>query len=178
MKVVLIRHFKVNHQWRRYCTYKEFSEELAAYDVRSVIQPRELDFPAEQVYISTLLRTKETAGYLKGDKKIIKTALIDEVNLQGQSRSKRRLSSALWYSIAYLKWMFNSKAQVETHNATKERAREFLTMIKAKNEDCIVVSHGMFLLILIKMMRKEGFSGPRKKKVFYNGEAVEYIKNN
>jgi broad specificity phosphatase PhoE len=177
MKVVLMRHFKVNHQWKRYCSYTEFFEDMDVYNTQSVIQTRELDYQAKTVYISSLPRTKETAGYIRGNKTIIKTALIDEVNLKGQSRNKRRLSSIIWYVRSYLKWKSNSKTQIETHNETIKRASEFLKFIEDKKEDCVVVSHGMFLMLLIKIMRGKGYSGPKKRKAFSPGEAVEYMKS-
>jgi broad specificity phosphatase PhoE len=177
MRAFLLRHFKVNHLWKKRCTYKEFCEDLDKHDVQSVIETKELDFPAETVYISTLIRTAETASYLKGEKNIIKTNLINELNVQGFCKTKWRLPTKLWYLLAILKWRLNSKMLNETHKETKERAYQFLRLIEDKNEDCIVVSHGIFLMMLMKIMEKEGYSGGQKRKSLKNGELVEYYKS-
>jgi broad specificity phosphatase PhoE len=176
MRIILLRHFKVNHQWKKQCTYKEFCEDLNKHDVQSVIDTKELDISVETVYISALIRTAETASFLKGEKNVIKTNLINELNVQGVNKIKWRLSNKLWYLLSLLKWRLNSKTQNETHKETKERAYQFLRLIEDKNEDCIVVSHGMFLMMLMKIMEKEGYSGGQKRKSLKNGEMVEYFK--
>lgn len=178
MKVFLIRHFKVDHPWKSRCSYKEFLEDIAAYNIKSVIEPKELDFPAATVYISTLPRTEATAKFLKGDKTIIKTALIDEVDFSGRSRIKFRLSNALWYLLAATKWQFNSRRVNETIKYTRNRASEFLRTIEEKNEDCIVVSHGMFLVILMNIMTKKGYSGAVKTNRLANGQVIVMEKVN
>lgn len=176
MKVVLIRHFKVDHPWKRRCYYKEFLEDFDAYNIKPVIEPKELEFPIEKVYISTLPRTEATARFLKGDKTIIKTALIDEVDFSGCSRIKFRMSNTLWYLIAATKWQFNSRRVNETIKHTRSRAAEFLKLLEEKNEDCIVVSHGMFLLVLMNLMTNKGYSGGVKTNRLANGQVIEMEK--
>ncbi len=176
MKVILIRHFKVDHPWKNSCSYQEFLEDIATYNIKPVIEPKELDFPAEKVYISTLPRTEATAKFLKGNKTIIKTALIDEVDFSGRSRIKFSLSNSLWYLIAALKWQFNSRRVNETIRHTRNRAAEFLKLIEEKNEDCIVVSHGMFLLVLMNLMTNKGYSGGVKTNRLANGQVIEMEK--
>lgn len=120
MKVILIRHFKVDHQWKRKCTYNEFFDDLAAYNTKPVIEPKELNFPIEKVYISTLPRTEATAKYLVGTKTIVKTDLINEVDFSGRSRIRVRLSNSFWYLIAATKWQFNSRRINETIRRTRK----------------------------------------------------------
>ncbi len=176
MKVILIRHFKVDHPWKRRCYYKEFLEDIAAYNIKPVIEPKELEFPIEKVYISTLPRTEATAKFLKGNKTIIKTALIDEVDFSGRSRIKFRLSNTFWYLLAATKWQFNSRRINETIKHTRKRAAEFLKLLEKNNEDCIVVSHGMFLLVLMNLMTNKGYSGGVKTNRLANGQVIEMEK--
>jgi broad specificity phosphatase PhoE len=176
MKVILIRHFKVDHPRKRRCYYQEFLDDIAAYNTKPVIEPRELDFPISTVYISTLPRTEATAKYLKGNKNIIKTALIDEVDFSGRSRIKFRMSNTFWYLIAAAKWQFNSRRVNETIKHTRNRASEFLKLIEERNEDSIVVSHGMFLLVLMNLMTNKGYSGAVKTNRLANGQVIEMEK--
>lgn len=176
MKVVLIRHFKVDHQWKTKGHFRDFFDDIDKYDSQAIINTRELDFPVRQVYISTLSRAAETAKFLKGEKNIIITSLINEVDLRGTSRIWFRMSGLMWYMIAFIKWRMNSGHQNETYRDTVSRAREFLKMIEEKNEDCIVVSHGMFLTELINLMLKQGYCGGKKDYRLRNGEVVEMVK--
>lgn len=176
MKVVLIRHFKVVHEWKKFCNCSEFYEDLNAYNSKPITETKEIDFPIRTVYISTLSRTAETAKHLKGEKDIIKTALINEVEFKGKSKNNIRLPNILWYLIMSAKWRMNSKNMTETLMETRLRAKEFLSMIEEKNEDCIVVSHGLFLLVLMHMMAEKGYKGGVKKKRLENGEIIEMKK--
>ena len=172
MKVLLIRHFKVYHHLKKRCYCSEFYEDIESYNTKPLINTKELDFPIDTVYISTLERTEETARFLKGEKTIIKTSLINEVDLSGSSRIKLRLPIMMWYGISTVKWRLNSSKQKETHKDTIKRATEFLRILEEKNEDCIVISHGMFLIELIKIMMKKGYNGGTKEKRLENGEVV------
>ncbi len=176
MKVIQIRHFKVDHQWKKHCSCEDFFEDLNSYNIRPVIETKEINIPIKTVYISTLSRTEETAKYLTGEKNIIKTSLINEVDLRGKNTTRFRLPEIMWYSVSSLKWRFNSKNQKETYRETKKRAGDFLMMIEEKNEDCIVVSHGMFLLVLLELMNNT-YNGGRRISKIGNGEIIELVKH-
>jgi broad specificity phosphatase PhoE len=176
MNVILIRHFKVEHQWKKFCSCNEFFDDLSAYNSKPITETKEIDYPIRTVYISNLSRTAATATYLKGEKHIINTALINEVDFRGVAKSTFRLPNFFWYLIMTAKWRMNSGSVTEKLKDTRLRARDFLAMIEAKNEDCIVVSHGLFLLVLMHLMTKRGYKGGVKKKRLENGEIIEMKK--
>lgn len=178
MKVLLIRHFKVDHNWKKHCTSKEFQEDLSNYNLKPVIETKEIHYPIKTVYISTLTRTAETAKHLTGEKVIIKTNLIDEVDLGGSTRMTWRMPILLRSLISYIKWKINYKKQNEIAKHTNQRANNFLKMIEEKGDDCIVVSHGLFLMVLKEHMTNKGYKCNKKDKRFHNGEIVELTKHN
>ena len=176
MRILLIRHFKVDFRWEKDYNHMEYIEALKNYNNSPVINVRELDFPIEKVYTSSLSRTRETAKYFKGNKTIISTSLIDEIDLQGSSFIYFRLPVRMCHRFALLKSILNRRTQNETRKETNERANKFLDMIEDKNEDCIVVSHVMFLKVLMKIMEKRGYKALQEIKPLNNGEVAEYIK--
>jgi len=176
MKVLLIRHFKVDFEWKKKCNYQEFLEDLKNYDIRNITDTKELNYSIKTVYISTLSRSAETAKFLTGEKNIIKTELINEIDFKGKSKNTKILNEKTWHIKALMKWRFNSKNQNETYKDTLQRVYKFLEIIETKNEDCIVVSHGMFLYVLMKTMLKKRYISNSKTKLFKNGEVVELSK--
>lgn len=177
MRVLLMRHFTVDFCWKDNYNHKGYMEALKTYNKRPVINIKELDFPIKTIYISSLSRTRETAGYLKGEKEVIQTDLIDEIDLQGSGIINYRLPVKFCHRFALLKSILNLKSQNETRKETKARAKKFLRLIEDKNEDCIVISHGMFLKVLMRIMIRRGYSSVTKIRALKNGEIVEYNKD-
>ena len=177
MRILLIRHFKVDFRWEKNYNHRGYIEALKNYNNSPVTNVRELDFPIEKVYTSSLSRTRETGKYLKGQKTIISTSLIDEIDLQGSVFINYRLPVRMCHRFALLKSRLNLRTQNETRKETNERANKFLDMIEEKNEDCIVVSHAMFLKVLMHLMEKRGYTAMQEIKALSNGEVAEYLKN-
>ena len=63
MKIVVIRHGKVDFHRSRHCTSEEFDRECDAYD-QAPLERAEYTAPQEEfkyIYVSTLPRSRETA---------------------------------------------------------------------------------------------------------------------
>ena len=69
MRVVVIRHGKVLHNWKKWCTSAEFDEQCALYDSANVdtVSVGEADYNVPAIYISELCRTLQTAQKLFGE---------------------------------------------------------------------------------------------------------------
>lgn len=91
MRAIVIRHGKVDFQWRKWSTSKQFNEDCKRYDEAPVCPLISDGYPAEEqdIYISSLGRSKETARQLFGAKEFICTELIDEVPLCAGIISKK-----------------------------------------------------------------------------------------
>lgn len=78
MKVIIIRHGKVDFQWQKRYTSTEFDKACAEYDAAPLEERLDASFfRCRNIFISTLPRTKETAKMLfpNGQYRIRATAL-------------------------------------------------------------------------------------------------------
>ena len=56
-----------------------------------------------------------------------------------------------------LQWYFNGSRQKERRVDTVERCKKIIRELESKNEDCIVVTHGFFMRLLIKCLKLQGY---------------------
>jgi len=62
-----------------------------------------------------------------------------------------------------LRWYFNLRS-LENRSHTIKRARDFIEKLK-ETEDVLIISHGLFMHVLIAELKKEGFEGSVYKKI-------------
>lgn len=174
MRVVVIRHGNVHFQWKKWSTSEQFNKDCKMYDeapVSSLLS----DVPeieAQNIYISSLQRSRTTANLLFGDKDFICTKLIDEVPLCASVTSNRKLPLIYWNVSGRLQWLLNIHSQNECRKETVNRARQFVEMIAKEEKDCIVVTHGFFMHTLLEQMKKQGFHINHTRLSYANGECV------
>ncbi len=162
MKVGIVRHFRVEGiKHGGLMNSADFEEYIGNYDKAPVIENK-IDIRHEEwarCYCSDLPRTVKTARSIyKGN--IGMTRLLREVTMYPVRKSALKIPGFFWSVSARIAWRMNNKSQLETINTTAERAREFLRLIDMKQqENILIVSHGFFLLTLVKELRKLGFRG-------------------
>ena len=84
MRIVIIRHGKVNYCWSNYCTSKEFDYECSEYNIAS-IKDGNFKIPNinyQKIYISELSRSRDTAKKIFAGSNYKKT--IGPVLIQGR----------------------------------------------------------------------------------------------
>ena len=114
MKVYLMRHFKVDFNWKKKYNSEEFDLACKMYDSNPIVSSREtLDFEVDKVYISGLSRTSETANALGLTKKINMTDLLNEVPMKSFIDTPLRLPTSIWLVFGRLQWFLNKKRQPE-----------------------------------------------------------------
>ena len=174
MKVVLIRHGKVNFRWKAWYTSEQFTEACMKYD-QAPIMKEGYSIPNEKYssyYISTLPRTRETAQNNLGEKDYISTDLINEVPLSASFDTGVKLPLLFWNLTGRLQWYFNSNRQKENKLQTEKRAKQFVKMLMEKNEDCLVVTHGFFMHTLVAELKRAHFGIENSSLKYANGEWV------
>lgn len=180
MNVVIIRHGEVDYNIRKWSNSEEVNQDFAAYNHAPIISAKyhvpQGDY--KDYYVSSLPRTLETARAMFGDRDYIATDLIDEVPISASISTNLRLPLAFWSISSRLQWLFNSKRQKESRKETIIRAEKFVDGLIAKNEDCAVVTHGFFMITLLKVMKNKGFAVTGKTSGFANGEFVVATSNN
>jgi broad specificity phosphatase PhoE len=105
----------------------------------------EVALPAkiDKVFVSRQQRAVKSAAYL---------ALESEMSPKN-----------LWLFVDRLRWYLNFR-NVEKRSHTIIRARDFIEKIN-DIEDVLIVSHGLFMYVLIDELKKEGFEGAVDKKI-------------
>lgn len=174
MKITIIRHGKVNMQWKKWYTSQQFDMDCENYDVSSIhpIEEKiERDVPVD-IYISTLKRSRETAIQLFGEKEFTETELLNEVPLKSCFDCKIRLPLWIWNVGGRMQWLFQKKRQLEKRGETEQRADALIEKLLEKDRDCILISHGFFMRTLQKELNKYGFQIAKKKFGFANLERV------
>ena len=173
MTITIIRHGKVNHTWKKWCTSSEFDEECRLYDSAPIENMEDSgDIKASKVYISTLDRSLQTAIRMFGDMSFCKTDQINEVPLKSAFNTALKLPLWFWNVAGRLQWLCNSDRQPETKRQTKDRAEQFVKELINNGEDCILVTHGFFMHTLVAAMKKHGFRPDKTSLRYQNGEAI------
>lgn len=115
------------------------------------------------IYISELSRTYETAQKLFGKSDFIKTALLNEVPLKSFKNTEKIYPLWVWNVLGRLQWFMQNKRQPEGKKETKIRAKKMIDLLKKKNEDCYIVSHGFYMRTFIKELKKQGYRIKRNR---------------
>ena len=174
MRAIIIRHGKVDFRWRKWSTSEQFNKDCKMYDEAPtfslISDVSQID--SQNIYISNLQRSKETAIQLFGEKDFISTKLLDEVPLCAGFISNRKLPLIFWNVSGRLQWIFNIHTQKECRKETIYRAEQFIEMITEKENDCIIVTHGFFMHTLLSQMKKQAFQISHSRLSYSNGECV------
>jgi broad specificity phosphatase PhoE len=115
----------------------------------------------DKVFVSGRQRALESVTYLALESET--SDLLVEVDAQAFMAGKMKLSKKLWLFVDRLRWYFNLRS-VEKRSDTIKRARDFMEKIR-DIEDVLVISHGLFMHVLIAELKKEGFEGSVDKKI-------------
>lgn len=159
MKVVIIRHGKVNMQWRKWYTSKQYDRDCANYDSVDIVSiggsPKNV--ASADIYISMLKRSRQTAEQLFGEGSFLETDLLNEVPLNSFCDCSVLLPLWIWNVMGRLQWLWQSKRQKEKRTDTQKRANQLIRKLLEKDRDCILVSHGFFMRTLVRELKKQGF---------------------
>lgn len=175
MKITIIRHGKVNMQWRKWSTSRQFDDDCSKYDsspICPISEKEEFDSISSEIYISVLKRSRETAEKLFGRKEFMETELLNEVPLKSFCDCNIMLPLWIWKIVGRMQWLLQSKRQREVKLDTQKRADELIEKLIRKNSDCVLISHGFFMRTLIQELKQYGFKVDSKKVGFANLEKV------
>ena len=174
MKVVIIRHAKVDFCWSKRCTSNMFDSDCRRYD-NALIKGSMYEIPLigyQRIYISELSRSRDTAEILFPNCDYIVSELINEVPLKSSVDTAKKMPLWFWNTSGRIQWFMNSDRQIEGLSKTVERARQFVAMISDEDADCAVVTHGFFMHTLLREIKKAGFRTNKSSATYKNGEYV------
>ena len=174
MRILIIRHGKVNFHWSKWCTSGEFDKECSAYDRASV---KDIIYKIPQteyqdIYISTLSRSEDTAHKLFSKGRLRKTALINEVPLRSSFDTRKKMPLWFWNVSGRLQWLLNHPRQSEGCRQTRQRAGRFIEILCKGGSDSVVVTHRFYMHTLLQEMRRAGFRMEKSQANYKNGEYI------
>ena len=160
MKIIMIRHEQVNMSWRKKYNSITFDQACAQYDKAPIVSSHEgcpTEKSGEEVYISELSRTYETANLLFDRQDFYKTALLNEVPLRSFKDTDREYPLWLWFFMGRFQWFLQNKRQPECRKESGRRAEELIQLLEKRGADCCLVTHGFYLKTLIRELKKKGY---------------------
>lgn len=160
MKITMIRHAKVKMRWPSRCNSEEFDAACQAYDKAEIVKPskKPRKIRKAKVFISDLDRTRWTAEGLFRDTDFTVLGDIREVKMNSFTDTERKLPIFIWYFFGRLQWLRNDERQAEIRRDTVQRAQTAIDRCEAEGRDCILVTHGFFLKILMRELKKRGYA--------------------
>ncbi|OMF99313.1 histidine phosphatase family protein [Paenibacillus sp. FSL R7-0337] len=174
MKLGLIRHFKVDLKPQRtWLTGEEFNQWLQEYEL-APIQAPEHELGGQRWTLclcSDQARAVHTASYFEAQR-FVYTELLREISVTalrlGRIRlSRLRLPVSFWLILGRLFWSVGHSSQPESQAAVLRRADRVIDSLLVDNEaaaqeGCVlIVSHGAFMKVLDRRLRRRGFEADR-----------------
>lgn len=159
MSIIVIRHGKVDMRWPRWCSAEEFDNACRQYEEADIlpIPVGQKETVMGKIYVSTQARSLKTAKALFGDREYIQTGSICEVPLRSFAKVSFRLPLWVFYAAGRLQWYFGCGRQEEGRAGTVRRAKEAVGRA-AREEDCVVVTHGFFMKVFLRQLKKAGYA--------------------
>lgn len=159
MKIILIRHFKVDFKWNFAYDSIDYEKACDNYDNSKVIKA-DLVFNTKGIIISsTMIRAIETTQLIFNKPPDISSDLLREVPIKPFVKTSVILPTFIWNIIGRIQWRFNSKNQPETYSESRLRVDNLVDTIITKNEDCVIVAHGWIIKLIINRLIKDKFRG-------------------
>ena len=158
MKVLLIRHGKVDMEWEKTYTSEEYDNACSMYDEADIVP---IEHPQQtgdykRIYISSLKRAVRTAEQMfpsASESMFICTHLLDEVPLRSFSDTKKHHQRWVYDVMGRIQWV-TGRRQTETRAETRRRADELIDLLEKNNENAILITHGFFMNVLLGRFKR------------------------
>ncbi len=166
--IVLARHGEPALSRKVKLTARQYADWWALYEAGGLIPdqvpPQHLKDAAGRaalVFVSTRLRSIETAKALVGSREFNQDAMFIEAPLPPPPWPDLiRLSPKTWGLVSRLSWWFGGHAGQETREAAQDRSRraaQMLDSVATGGGDVLVVAHGFFNTMIGMELRKLGW---------------------
>ena len=167
----LIRHFKVDVKSdKKLFNSKEIDEWVKKYD-RSDLEFFDIEAPEHDIcFTSSLSRAKRSADYMGLEYESLD--LFDEVSTKAFIDTKIGLPIWFWLGVGRVLWVLDLVKKSESRSTSTLRAKKAAKfLIDLKEENVVVITHGFFMILLQRELKKLGFVGefdshPQNAKVY------------
>lgn len=154
--IYFLRHFKVKDSSKSWLNSDEFDNWVKDYDTfeleySDIVLPKNID----KIYVSSQNRAIKSADFLNLDYEI--NDLLVEVPIKSFINTKFKLPKWLWLFLGRVAWFLNFK-QNETKKETNKRVEYFIQNLDMTG-NILIISHGFFMMLLVKKLKKIGYTG-------------------
>lgn len=156
-------------QWPGICNSADFDQACNDYDNADIVKIDRLQQGPEykKLYVSKLDRSIKTAQALFPND-AYEIINVEEVPLKSFKDSSHKYPLWLWNIIGRIQWYRNNNRQDEVRSETIKRAQVVIKELANKNEDCVIVTHGFFMMTFIRCLKKQKFSVHNKSKISFS----------
>lgn len=176
MKIVLIRHFKVDFKWKFFYNSSDYEVDCGGYNSSPVIQSKVNIKSDDRLITSTMSRALDTSRYIFNREPDLSDSNLCEVPIKPFMKTKIPLPKLMWDVIGRLQWRLGISKQPESYAQSRIRVRKFLEALMGNGQNAVIVCHGWIIKLMIRELKDHGFRGPSP--VFIrNGHPYEFERN-
>ena len=141
--------------------FDEMCQSLPDCDIEAVNNER-ISSNNRPVYVSSGKGAVQTAELLFTDATIVEEPLLNEVKQHAYKDTEKKLSLWHWQFMASLQRFLGNNRQPESKSQAKVRAKKLLNLLESRNQDCILISHPIFIKVLLNCLRARGYYVTRR----------------
>lgn len=175
MKVLIICSGKTAITWEKFYSssdYDEMFRSIPDCDIEAVKAER-VSSNNRPVYVSSCKSAKQTAELLFTDAEIVEEVLLDEVPQRSCKDTDKKLPLWYWRFMASLQRLLGNNRQSETKSQANARAKKLLDLLESRDQNCILISHPIFIKVLLNRLGKRGYRITRRN--FFHIAPLERI---
>ena len=109
------------------------------------------------VYVSSGKGALQTAKLLFTDAAIVEETLLGEVPQRAYKDTEKKLPLWYWQFMASLQRFTGNNRQPETMSQAKVRANKLVDLLESHNQDCVLISHPIFIRVLLDCLSAHGY---------------------
>lgn len=159
MKILIVCSAKAAMTWEKRYNSAEFDRAIRYSqdcDIESV-ESSPTGTNGRPVYVSTQKSALQTAKKLFTDADTVAEKLLDEVPERAYKDTDKKFPLRQWQFMAKWQRFLGNNRQPETKKQAIARAEQLIGLLEERSQDCIVVSHPIFLKVLLNRLKAHGY---------------------
>ena len=164
MKILIICSGKAAITWEKYYNsvgFEEVTRNMPDCDIEAENVER-VSSNSRPVYVGSGKSAGQTAELLFTDAEIVEEVLLDEVPQRSYKDTDKKLPFWYWQFMASMQRFSGNSRQPETTLQANARADRLLDLLESRDQNCILISHPIFIKVLLNRLRKRGYRITRR----------------
>ena len=159
MKILIVSSGKAAMTWKKSCNSADFDETFRYVqdcDIESA-ESCPVSTNGRPVYVSAGKSAMQTTEKLFTDATVVVENLLDEVSQRSYKDTDKELPLWLWQLMARWQRFRGNDRQPETRAQIIARAENLICSLENKGENCILISHPIFIKVLLDRFNAHGY---------------------